>query len=434
MIPENQRERLSKLRPAQMGDDDYIPTCVERLGGWVQRLDAARLSQLVDRRRASAKGGPSGITAPPTLHSGGLDWLDLSVYGSTSPRFDDCCIKAELSRENAKRLKEKWTLHAIGSRFGRIKCEGEGKGYSHQPYVWEFKGIKFKFGAKASDGRPLIFVDTPGDSLLCLGEREVLLIIADVLRLLGVTIEKLRVRRVDACIDMPGVSVDEFYRDMTARKFTMRARGWNPHYDRKNNLTGIVIPGETCRLVIYDKLADCREKQKEWQLVHLQEHRWGGVVPECATRVEFRIRPGEATFADVRDLDALLESLGAIFAWATGSWFRMAEVKDRRHTERAKLLPLWREVVASFGALADKFDLFFCKRTTGMPDAGHLLKCGLGVIAKALAVCGLYPEGEPLETLLGSIMSRMRVDDLSGAELVRADLEKRFYVALAGVP
>ncbi|MBI1348555.1 hypothetical protein GC163_19960 [bacterium] len=436
MIPSRETERLRKLRPVQPGEEGYVQSCVERLDGWVRRLNAERLGDLVaKRRRETSKrdvGGPPGITAPPTLHQGGLDWLDLSVYGETSERYNDVCLKASLVRDQVRRDKDKWGLFPIGTRFGRIKGQGEGTGYSHCPYVFEYKSIKFKFGSPRSDGKPLVFVDIPGESFLVLGERSVLLIVGDVLKLMGITIEKIRVRRVDACIDMPGVSVEQFWQEMTQKHFTTRSKKVRPFLNNHMELTGFTVQGECCSMTVYDKLADIREKQKEHQLSYLQEHRWNGEQPAEATRVEFRIRPGSTVFADIRDLFDLLEGLGSIFAWATGAWFRMVKVHDRRHTERAKVVPLWRDVVASFQALAGKFDCFVHRRFPGMCDATKLTAVALGVLAKAFALTHVDPAGEPLETLIASVMTRQREPDKESIALVRADLMQRYEIAEVG--
>lgn len=412
-----------------------------RLNRWIANMPTARLSQGVTMRRrmgrvesqrildAAERGrARSGITGPSTLHLGGLDWLDLTLYGMGSDKFKEVVGDFIYKRDEMIRRKEKQSLVYIGERLCILKAAGRGFGLNHHPVQIVTQGINFAFGARDSSGPDgkgsgtMMFVDIPGEAFLVLGERGALEVVQDIVRGVGLNIDRVGVRRVDGCVDLPNVKVSEFYDEIIARRMITRGTDVADHYDpHTGELTGIVVHGEACRMTIYDKVKRVEDTAPH-QMPYMIEHRWHGVKPAHATRVEMRIRPAKVKFADIRDLGDLLEGLQRIFAWATEAWFRLAEVKDRRHTERAAVHYLWLEVMASFAAWTEGCDLFLTKRVSRGANAEHLAKAALSMLAKAAAMAGLESEGRTMENLFAELMSSGDSDDIDLRQMEVRDL------------
>jgi hypothetical protein len=408
MIPNSKRtQRAIQAHPDgadATGNGDW-----DRLERWVQSVDR-RLSTTTRKRlggdgvnryagrlsSAAVSGGSGpGNTDPPTLHLGGLDWLDLTVYGRSKGDLKHTIGRLLALREQLRQDKEKDGIAYLGPLAGVLKSNGTGRGYSHQPLTWVHKGIKFRFGGKdgqclSTEEQLLVFVDVTGDPFLCLGESTVFHIIRHVLKLLGIEVTRIRVRRIDACVDMADVDVRQFSDAIERGNFIARAaKPVNVHYGRDGESTGFTVQGLACSLNVYDKIKETEGQGKEEKRAWLMAYRWGGRVPEKATRVEFRIRPDLCEWAEFRSLGDLLEALKRVFGWAAEAWFRLCEVKDRRHTERAKMLSIWRDVIASFSCLCDSFDGLVEPRRPQPVAVERLAKSALGTLATAVAACGL---------------------------------------------
>jgi hypothetical protein len=378
-------------------------------------LEGFRLLGAAAQRRAEA-GGESCITPPASSQgetvAGGFDWLELSVYIVWNPKA-----------WKALRDRFQWAKVEAGEgRCGYLPHPEDGKplpvspdGRMHGPRgvgvycPWAvdlWPGVSLHFADApdhtAKGGRANAFVRITGIAFLTRGGLYWWRECKNLLVRLGAMIDKHVISRVDGCIDLVNVGVNEFVQPFIAGKCVKRARKWQINGEGvPENATGLSV-GRGSRIIIYDKLAECKNDKEKFDL--MVQRRWGGSVPKKATRIEFHLRNDDLRekwgISTCEELDA---KAGALFTLLAESWFRITDAKpdrERKHQSRAKPSALWCRVIAAFREVFMFDGEHLDKPVKVIPDARRLRAQVAGCMSSALA--SLENDVENLEEIVGT--------------------------------
>jgi len=231
-----------------------------------------------------------------------------------------------------------------GSRIGK-----EGPYFA---FVGEYAGIVIKIQDRAAPKNECPNVLVENDGLVCLelGDRGALDLAYDLIRHLGGEIDQVKLSRIDFCVDMPGVGMDEFDAAVNERRYVSRLkrhRGWES--DGRTVQFG-KLP---LQLVIYDKLAEVMSKQNPRRQALMVDRRWNGAVPAQAVRVEFRIGREKLKAFGIDTPEDFYRKRRTLVDYLCRGWFRFtSNPVDRLNTTRAITLPLWEQVHEAFAAWA----------------------------------------------------------------------------------
>lgn len=209
---------------------------------------------------------------------------------------------------------------------------------------------------------------------------------------LGASIHKERISRAIFCADFPCLSMDTFKKAYRLGRWACRARD---HQSCILSGFSLNFGSGDIKLRIYDKLAEMKASILRGQTAeyeHMIQTRWGGIVPESASRVEFQLGWTWLKSHGANTVDDLLRLAPEFIGYLTGTsnarWFRFLRGKqDNKHSERNKVLPEWESVQSAFA------EVFKCPKNSDVidPDKADietLLKQALGRLEMAAAKKG----------------------------------------------
>ncbi len=381
---------------------------------------------------------------------GGVDWLSLSVYGAWDDlTFRRLVAKLEEAQKKAREGHEGRFLR-IGDLSAEVAAGSGGKGYAWQPFRLSVAGMTVRLGAQQTSyaggddatPRPVVLLDVPSMCFLQAAEQGVMDVVRDFLRDLGLTVSKIGVSRVDVCVDLPGTGVAEFVERFTQGKCVRRTKKFAMHGSGYEVQTLQIAAGGNdvvCR--IYDKLAETEGQDAKRDL--MIKHRWGGVTPEKATRVEFQIRR-EALLNghSIDTVEQLWDTLQDLCQWLCLSWLRFTEEKPvKNHTTQAMVCDSWQKVLAAFKAWAGIARRRRMKRTKLRPNVGKLLRQAEGCLTSAFASVGEIPENALMlvSKLFDAVLCRERraLDEVNRKraewESTTPDIQGLWRLGLSGV-
>ncbi|WP_145088339.1 hypothetical protein [Anatilimnocola aggregata] len=289
---------------------------------------------------------------------------------------------------------EKGGVFFEGPDGGRIYVRPAGirRGPWFFDFALEHEGMTLLVAKrKSAEKIPNCLVDLSSMVLMQRGHVEAFSLARTTLERLGWHYEKGVASRCDICVDLINQAIKWFRDKYVAEAFVCRAvdDGW---YRKHRKVTGIVF-GKGIRCRIYDKVYETKDDPAKREVMRV--HRWGGVIPEEAVRVEFQLRREEMrddfSVTDIYDLFSKLRTIGQKL---TTDWLRFtAETPDRSngHQSRAKVADVWALVVQRF------FDAFPDAKEAAepkpkvVPDTGRLLRQAVGCIKSGLAqVCAKF--------------------------------------------
>src|SRR5262249_1614695 len=157
---------------------------------------------------------------------------------------------------------------------------GCSKGISYAEWCLQFDGISVDIARSsvATERCPNVWVTIHSIILMQIGHREAWLQVVRLLSGLGYTLNVAKPSRFDACVDLVGHSIADYYARHTEGAYICKAK--HDHIFREDKrVTGIQFgKGMLCR--IYDKPLECVRNPEKW--VVLVAYRYGGQVPESA--------------------------------------------------------------------------------------------------------------------------------------------------------
>ena len=248
-------------------------------------------------------------------------------------------------------------------------------------FVIEYAGIVIMIQDRSAPNGdcPNVIVHIGG--LVCLerGDLGALELAYDVIRHLGGEIDHVALSRIDFCVDMPDVGMDEFALAANERRYVsrlVRHRGWES--DGRTVLFG-KLP---LQLEVYDKRAEVLSKQNARQRALMLDRRWNGVIPRQAVRVEFRLGRAKLREFGIDTPEDFYRKRRTLIDYLCTQWFKFTiGPVDRQNTTRAITLPLWTQVHEAFAAWAGQPNgEILAPLPRGPVDVTGLLRSGYGIL------------------------------------------------------
>ncbi|QEG36188.1 replication initiation factor domain-containing protein [Bythopirellula goksoeyrii] len=193
---------------------------------------------------------------------------------------------------------------------------------------------------------PNVSIQASSEPLMRWGFSKVWGLMQDYIASMGGDIERNRLSRVDACVDLPEIEVGKFCEICNSEWFITRAKhGPNP-YRQNGHATGFTVGKTPLLLRVYDKLRECGRESVKFCL--LVDRGWA-VVPESVTRVELQLSRTTLKKYGVDTVEDWINMRATILDKVIRSWFRLTDGPiDRRHTDRTAMHPLWENVCNAF--------------------------------------------------------------------------------------
>jgi hypothetical protein len=179
--------------------------------------------------------------------------------------------------------------------------------------------------------------------------------VKEMLTEMGGTVVRHRLSRIDGCVDMPGVQIDDLAVPFREGRCVKKARKSAEFFETDSNViykdgnrnTGFSSGVGDIMLRVYEKLNEVKRQPVKMALIC--KRRWGDVMPECAVRVEFQLRRGALKEFQIDTVEQWYEKRAGIFKYLCTEWFRLTEKQvDRTNTTRMKTLKIWDTVAEYF--------------------------------------------------------------------------------------
>jgi hypothetical protein len=303
---------------------------------------------------------PPSIPKIPScdLTTGGEDWLDFALDLNHS-RFKQLAERLD----QAKQLAEQGGVAQQvlrGHTYSIGPGAGTGKGRKRVHYRWRLvadNGLTILLMNREKHHETMANALASARSVLLMSEgpERVWQQIQDALEDLGAKLVANKLSRVDACIDLPGVKVEQFTRPYAEGHYVTRARKAAEHeyeemftdlsgatYRLGSRSTGVTVGSCDILLRIYDKAHELRfQPEKRHLMLH---RRWGEPVIH-ASRVEFQVRRERLKSLGVDSFNDWLAKRGKVLEYLTEKWFRFTEGPyNSKHSGRTPTLGAWQLV------------------------------------------------------------------------------------------
>ena len=328
----------------------------------------------------------SSNTAGPNRHSGGIDTLEVSIYGNHTPLSLKNLYRLEQAKQAAQDNKTKLdSTISLEAGILLIDGAGAGKGSSYLDYRGRINGIQIAISAKTekSESHRIAGVVIGSLELTYFGHDKIWQEVCAILRELGIKVTRTVVSRVDLCVDIPNVATEEFTKQFLNNQRVCRARDWSQHGNGDDS-TGFDI-GKDIHLRVYDKLTQIYKDQEYAKLSALIEKKWG-CLPEQVTRVEFQIRRDSLQrLWSIHTVEELFAALATLSQYLPTEWFRLVDKVDRENGNQSRAKPsiIWNQVIEAF-AVWPKVPVVQLKRKEKpVPNLEALALQGIGVLTSA---------------------------------------------------
>lgn len=340
---------------------------------------------------------------PEYLAAGGLDWFEWTAF--VWWHQDRFAQFIELL-ESKKRILQEGSdssmiveLEGLGSitlrRTGRNRGKQRGQ---HFEYQLSYDGIPIAIANRpvATESLPNVWLQLTGTTCLLLGPEEGYIKSRAFIEALGGVITKEILSRVDLTIDISGLHVGVLQNLAEAGYFVCRASEVVPYTNLKTGeQTGLRAGHSPLYMTIYDKLRAHIGKTDRLYLQGLIDRRWGGIIPEAATRIEFQVGRTWLREHGISSPHDFLLNSGAVAHKLTHNWFRLTERpvdRANKNHSRAGIHPVW-------AAAQQAFALVYCEPTAELVpinreavDPLQLIKQGRGCLKNAILQQGHVPQ------------------------------------------
>lgn len=293
--------------------------------------------------------------------SGGLDWVDLSVWGKWLDASDGALPDA------LKKSLKSLVLDANVSK-GPVcwRCPG-GQELTVLPRTFGMRGHQVVAVLQSSWGRLSIWdtssdragwaqawITVPGTPCLQHGGENCVQYWRDVLDSLGFGESRNSVRRLDWCVDQPGVSPGAYHKALNGREYSCRGKA-NQHGMLDTGWTGELGNPKMLQVKMYDKRreASAKESSEPGYVQMLRGTRWPAEVgPDFeAVRVEVKmmgdwLKRGTSKFS-INSFEDWCNHRAAVLSYVVGEYCVLRTVApDRvgRHYDKGEVMPEWLEV------------------------------------------------------------------------------------------
>jgi hypothetical protein len=371
--------RLESLcfRVAEIGQANMLLAGAEQ-GGRFEAAARANASNVLASEPAANDSGASPSNTPLSSSqvslpgypdykaTFGIDWLEWGgrARWSEAPfaRLMDQLERAKLHCQETDqpevriRLNESEAVHLqrLGAKRGGARGE-------HYEYRFIYKGIPICLARRSGDvkgGPANFFVCLRGEECLMFGALESYAKVNSLLQRLGAaSIDQEKISRVDLRLDVTGLNVQTFRRQIDDRCFITRFADVHGCENKVvDGWTGFTGGKSPLHLDVYDKKEERRRSFSADIQQALIDRCWGGTDPDHATRVEFQMRRNWLKKFGINSIADLLANLGSLVHRLTSNVFRLTVERvdsGSKHQSRATIDPLWLALAAAFEAGAN---------------------------------------------------------------------------------
>ena len=200
-------------------------------------------------------GAISSNQPQPTLETGGLDTVYISIYGSWNPgmfpiiskRFDGMKAAAESGDM------ERSFMQVGDGDMIRMDQAGAKKGvYYRWVFEWEGNRVYVLNRENGSETVALISVQFGSLPLMRNGLDVLWEAFLGLISHLGFKFEREIISRIDPCVDLAGVNVTEFIQPWLSFNFITRGRDGALYFKTPGVYSGMTLGGDRVRFRIYD--------------------------------------------------------------------------------------------------------------------------------------------------------------------------------------
>ena len=344
---------------------------------------------------AGIVGGVTSNTPPPSSNwIAAEDWFEFNFYvdwnvnkwDALTEKLDNCKRCAGI--RNAPNI---LTGFFVGGNRIEVEPTGAkvGKGKKGIYCSWRFTSgdmLNFKLinRTNAHKTMPNVFIIVDGQACTIDHAENWFQRAGEIIQLLGGTVVKNKLSRVDICLDMPNVPINKFEKCFDDERYICRA---NAKGKMESNGKTIYFGENPIKARIYDKLREVKKKADPIKTLAMKLYRWGGKFPNEATRVEFQIRRDGLKTRGIDNVQDYLDRRASLAKYLTTQWLRLTldhVDKINKNQSKARTLPLWQDVSNHLVAWGNNANAPLTPLPKAKADVEQLFKQMLGV-AKAAA-------------------------------------------------
>lgn len=366
----------------------------------------------------------SADSSPLSLHGVlNIDWWESAGCVQWGPKSGPVFDEIERHQYQAIECRQPvpWSF-GDGQVFVSERGMGSGRA-SRLEFRLEWCGVTIGLSPRKEPTRLLsnFYLNVPGKPCLIRGADYVRETVATWLEQWGGTLVDEWVRRIDLCLDVPEFDLHErVFPACHAGQYLSTMRRNSSHRE-STRTTGFAIgssPG--ARLTIYDKLAEVRQKNDAAYGEAMIAHRWNGVFPKSAARVEYQMhREFFQQFDGLKNATDLMNRLPDIVERLIQTdqrpFFQLTDaVPDRegRHQSRVGVLPEWAAIIALIRSQVDKPRQPLKRLERNLISAKRACANAIGYLTSAAADLGIVVERKAdLVSVLEELMKRNDVCD-----------------------
>jgi hypothetical protein len=393
----------------------------------------------------AAVGGPPSNTPLSNskfgLITGGEDTAEISLFVQWS-KFLDLKTEWEKLKKESQSDDNKGAFFVSGGDSWAVGPSGFRMGDELKKgplYSWKLSWAGFVMGIR-SQAEP-IENDSVGNVRVRIGSELLMsvgglkpaydLLVAKILTM-GGTVLKDKLSRVDPCVDLPNVGIEEFVAAFHEHRYISRARNWGDHHEeylKSTNFgagrkdTGFAI-GVDIHLRAYDKVREVKSQPAKKAI--MEKFRWGGTM-EKAVRVEFQLRREALKKFGIDSVENWEKEKASVTKYLCEEWFRMTENKvDLSNTTRVKVLLCWLLVTEKFRewthAKPDTLAASLIEKTVNIDTSALLLQI-MGCTTTVAAELGLKIDDiGKLMSIIGIMIGRMLSKEIISERLLKKRL------------
>ena len=274
------------------------------------------------------------------------DYLVVVLHLQSSPEYSQF-LRYLLSVQQTDPCSQNgWSVRLPSGHRALKQPGGSDYGGAQYPYALLIAGatVLLRDYPRGDAGPPDMVVIIPGQPCLHYGGQRLLhWLYRIILDRTGCTPTDTELRRVDLALDVPGLSVAPFVEAARNRQYVKGTKRVSTD-DGDGDAVHVGSAKSGARLTIYDKMAQARRSGQD--LVEaMRQRRWGGVIPEAATRIEFQLRSSYLRKHGIRTLPDLLAHRAHLLYELTYNWFRFTTRRPHpNNTSRTPILPEWNQV------------------------------------------------------------------------------------------
>ena len=366
-----------------------------------EAADAECTAARASAHRASADAGVQLSNTPPPSSKndemnnwvGAEDWFQYSLYVQWDKNWPEL-------NKRLKRAKEDAAVEGAPPGFcdiyfmggnATVSPSGLLAGGAYYAYKLAYDEVSVLIAERESPHKtyPSVGVTISGTGCLYPGVTECYEKANRMIEALGGKIVRNKLSRVDICLDMPEVQIEPLDRAFLEERYICRAVAKARHSG-----TGVTVAlGKSplmCR--IYDKKAEVELKANPHKQLCMVVYRWGEVMPDAATRVEFELRREALKERGIDTVEDYYAKRADLVHYLTHNWLRFTANKvdrENKNQSKARTLPLWNKVRKAFKRWAgEPAGRSLEPLPKGKANVRNLMKQALGVVQAAAGFQG----------------------------------------------